>query len=179
MTYTENVSWHNLTYTEVCRTDAMVAATEVLESLGLGVENPWSPVALFLRPAEAVDAVRAFAASGARAANGTESAGMLICGVTMTGGILYSLFFIPVFFVALGCLPLFWSCSFFCLRLFACLCCCFAVRPRETRPGRDGKVAQFAAVAPNSRGPMHRSVVARARARAAPTYERVAQQTAF
>ena len=141
LTYTENVSFSNLTYTEVCRTDAMKSATRLLDSLGLGVENPWSPVALVLRPAEGIDAVRAFAASGARAENGAESAGMLMCGVTLTGGLLYSIFFIPVFLIVLGFLPFFFSCSFFCIRIVSCFFCCKVQRSRQ-RPDTYERVSK-------------------------------------
>lgn len=135
MTMTENISWSNLSYTEVCRADAMREATDGLVAVGLGPENAWSPVALVLRPAEAIDAVKAFAASGIRADSGAESAAALVCGVTMVGGVLYSLFFLPVLVIAWSCVPLFFAMAEAC---FGTIVCCFTCRRRGRRQSAVG-----------------------------------------
>ena len=97
MTNTIGIDFENLTYHNVCRTTSMQSAMETLDAVGLGVENPWSPVSVVLRPAEAADAIKAFAASGYSSNSTVESGGMLLCGITMTGGLLYSMVLLPLF----------------------------------------------------------------------------------
>lgn len=73
-----------------------------LQNLGFEPTNPFAPFALVLRSAEAVDAIRNFIASGG-AATGMEAAGLLLCGVSQLGGILYISLFIPLLSFILIC----------------------------------------------------------------------------
>lgn len=102
MTNTEDVDWNKLEYSGSCHTETIRDGLQQLHNLGLEPTNPFAPFALVLRSAEAVDAIRNFIASGG-AATGMESAGLLLCGVSQLGGILYISLFLPLLSFILIC----------------------------------------------------------------------------
>ena len=102
ITNTEGVDWNSLEYTGSCHTETIQKGMKQLQDLGFEPTNPFAPFALVLRSAEAVDAIRNFIASGG-AATGMEAAGLLLCGVSPLGGILYISLFIPLLSFILIC----------------------------------------------------------------------------
>jgi hypothetical protein len=102
LTNTEGVDWNALEYSGACHTETIRAGMQQLLDIGFDPSWPLSPFVLVMRSGEAVDAVRNFVASGG-SATGMEAAGMLLCGVSQLGGILYLAMFLPFVSLVLIC----------------------------------------------------------------------------
>ena len=113
---TSGVEWHNLEYTDACNVRTVQAAMQTLERAGITLKSSYyTPVAVFLRPAEAVDAIREYMQSARSSNTPAEAASHLVCGLTLSGGILYILLLFPLFVIILMLTPLLfamcWCCS--------------------------------------------------------------------
>ena len=136
LTNTEGIDYDELTYTNSCKTDTVLMGMDALKQAGVDFADPWAPVALVLRSAEAVDALRNLAATGS-APTGAEAAGALICGVMQLGGILYLALLLPALSLVLICAAPLTAWCLCCAR-----CCLGLTNPQGGRQARTGTVIQ-------------------------------------
>ena len=95
-----NVSYNDVrdvNYSRACEAPTVRETMVVLDSLGISLRSStWVPTSFFLRPAEAIDAIRQYSLSSMSShKSSSDVAYHVLCGVTFSGGILYLLIVVP------------------------------------------------------------------------------------
>ena len=133
---TTGIVWKDLEYSKSCDTQSVQSAMSTLDSIGISLTTThYTPVALFLRPAEAVDALRAYAASAVSSNTPSESAAHLVCGLTLSGGIMYTLMLLPLVILLFMFAPLVFAIFLCCTSTMTCAISC--VREGSKTSGND------------------------------------------